>query len=107
VKRPATLALSLACAGVLACAAALAARPNPALAQVSGPSPPAAGAADKGKAAYDQACVSCHDSSVVEMAHKTRDDWKQTVDQMRAMGAAVDDEQAGAIVDYLARTYPP
>ncbi len=51
------------------------------------------------------ACVACHDSSQVDMAHKTAAGWKDTVDQMRVMGAIVDDAQEALIVDYLARTH--
>ena len=86
---------------MLAAAATSSLHPSAAQAQ-AGPTP----AVDPGKALYDQDCVACHDTSAVDMAHKSAAQWKDTVDQMRTMGATVDDAQEALIVAYLAKTHP-
>ena len=101
MKRPAALALCL-CAAAIALGATPVLHASAALAQAAGPAP----AADPGKAVYDQSCTPCHDTSAVDMAHRSAAQWKDTVDQMRALGAAVDDAQETMIVAYLAKTHP-
>ena len=50
-------------------------------------------------------CGSCHGVDTVTHARNTPKGWKQTVDDMFARGAAGSDDEAGLIVNYLARNF--
>ena len=49
-------------------------------------------------------CAVCHSLDRIETARFDERRWRVTVTDMRARGAAVADENVGALVDYLART---
>jgi cytochrome c5 len=53
------------------------------------------------------ACTSCHDLDLVSDQHLTREEWLSVVTSMQAKGAPVEDKDKPALVDYLAKTYPP
>jgi outer membrane biosynthesis protein TonB len=55
----------------------------------------------------DTRCATCHNLNRVKSAHKTRDQWDQTVTDMIRRGAQLTDAEKAALVDYLAKTYGP
>jgi mono/diheme cytochrome c family protein len=71
------------------------------------------GWADKGITApieagglFEKKCSACHSIDRPKSQGKTRSEWQATVLRMKGHGAALTDEDIGAIVDYLTRTYP-
>lgn len=69
---------------------------------------PAAGAAASkdARGLFEQKCSACHSIEKPKSQKKTKAEWHATVLRMRGHGAALTDEDVGAIVDYLAKTYP-
>lgn len=51
-------------------------------------------------------CVQCHAAGQVTSQRKSRAAWSDTVTQMVANGAAVNDADFDKIVDYLAKNFP-
>jgi cytochrome c5 len=60
-----------------------------------------------GKDALANVCTQCHGLDVITPLKRTAAAWKQTVDQMRDMGASATDQEFSAIVNYLARNFAP
>lgn len=52
-------------------------------------------------------CSNCHDISITTDLRKTREEWENTVGRMISNGAALSDQQAALVVDYLAKAYAP
>ena len=87
------IAFTLTAAGILTVAlgaAAQQAAPDPAV------------AIQAGKAAFEMSCKKCHPLDRPLSKVKTAEEWASTVDLMIKKGAAVDNEQKGQIVAYLA-----
>lgn len=55
---------------------------------------------------FEQKCSVCHSIEKPKSQKKTKAEWHATVLRMKGHGAALTDEDVGAIADYLARTYP-
>jgi hypothetical protein len=81
--------------------------------QVSSPTTAVSTATSAGAAVLDGAtlvderCSKCHTTDRVKSAHKTRDQWDQTVTRMIGHGAQLTDQEKAVLVDYLAKTYGP
>jgi len=54
-----------------------------------------------------QLCGNCHDATVVQAHHQSRDEWVATMQKMIAEGAQGTEEQFKAVLDYLAKNYGP
>ena len=59
-----------------------------------------------GKATFIMVCAMCHDVDRVATYRYSRDEWKDLVDSMKAMGGEATDEEWTSIVDYLAKNFP-
>jgi mono/diheme cytochrome c family protein len=55
---------------------------------------------------FERKCSACHSIDKPKSQGKTKVEWQATVLRMKGHGAALTDEDVGAIVDYLTRTYP-
>lgn len=72
-----------------------------------GPTPATSHArASEGKAVLERACLSCHGVDMIEGQRLSAAGWTREVDKMVRWGASVSDADKGALVDYLATTYP-
>jgi cytochrome c5 len=60
-----------------------------------------------GAALLEARCSVCHSVDRAKQAHKTLDQWDQTVTRMIGHGAQLTDAEKAALVDYLAKTYGP
>jgi mono/diheme cytochrome c family protein len=58
-----------------------------------------------GKAVLLKVCTQCHSADPVLTLHRTREEWKDTVDAMKGYGAEATDEQLGIILDYLVKNF--
>jgi mono/diheme cytochrome c family protein len=58
-----------------------------------------------GKALLLKVCTQCHSADPVLTLHRTREEWKDTVDAMKGYGAQASDEELGVILDYLAKNF--
>lgn len=76
--------------------------PPPAAAPVSPDFAP-----DPEKAFAQRACTACHVAAQVTAQRRSRAEWAATVEKMVGYGAQVPDSKFDALVDYLARHYPP
>jgi cytochrome c5 len=92
--------------------------PSPAApAPTSSPDAAAAGAPAKaavvelpdgpGKAIATENCQACHKLTNITKAHKSLDDWKDTVQTMIDRGANVPTDQIDTLVQYLAKNFGP
>jgi len=79
---------------VLAFAAAIALS-HPVFAQDTLPDAP-------GKNETLQVCSTCHEAAKATSVKLTRDGWVETIDRMKAFGAAGSDEEFAAVLEYLA-----
>ncbi len=52
-------------------------------------------------------CNACHDASMVEAKHLTRDEWDHLVDDMVGKGAILSTEDHPKLVDYLVKYWGP
>jgi cytochrome c5 len=52
------------------------------------------------------ACAMCHGVDFIAEHRKDHDDWDFTVRRMMDKGADLDPDEAAALIDYLAKTYP-
>ena len=59
------------------------------------------------KKLLEDVCTACHDLDLVGDQHLSKDEWQQVVTSMVAKGANLNDKDTPALVDYLAKTYPP
>jgi cytochrome c5 len=66
---------------------------------------PAAGS--DGQALLNDRCTKCHSLERVTSAHKSADQWSQTVTRMVSKGAILTTAEQQVLVDYLAKTYGP
>ena len=60
-----------------------------------------------GKAIATENCQACHKLTNLTKAHKSLDDWKETVQTMIERGANVPDDKVDILVQYLAKNFPP
>lgn len=66
----------------------------------------AEGAAGDAKGLFEMKCGTCHTLGRSTSEKRTAREWQRTVLRMKnAMGAAITDEEAIAIIDYLAKNY--
>ena len=63
--------------------------------------------AEEGKALAEARCTTCHGLGTVTAEGRSAEAWAFVVNEMRGLGAEVNDEEAQAIVDYLGRDFPP
>ena len=57
--------------------------------------------APDGKAVMEDRCGSCHGLEKVTKASKDRAGWQTTVSRMMGKGAALNEEEKAALIDYL------
>ena len=60
-----------------------------------------------GKEVVQQACTACHESSMVTEARRSKADWKDTVEDMVARGAALMEGEREIVIEYLAKNFGP
>jgi mono/diheme cytochrome c family protein len=58
-----------------------------------------------GKEILMKACTQCHTADPIATLHRTRDEWKDTVDAMKGYGADLNDDDTGVLLDYLAKNF--
>jgi cytochrome c5 len=63
--------------------------------------------AGDGKAIATENCQACHKLTNLTKAHKSLDDWKETVQTMMDRGANVPADQVDTLVQYLAKNFGP
>lgn len=51
-------------------------------------------------------CTACHSYTSVQNTKESPAGWERIVNQMIAKGAVLNQEEAAAVIDYLAKTYP-
>ena len=56
---------------------------------------------------YKRACLTCHESDLIEAQRLPRAGWVRSVDKMIRWGAAVPAEEKDGLIDYLTARYPP
>jgi cytochrome c5 len=61
----------------------------------------------EGKAIATEDCQACHKLTNLTKAHKSLDDWKDTVQTMIDRGANVPDDKIDILVQYLAKNFGP
>ena len=61
----------------------------------------------EGKAIATENCQACHKLTNITKAHKSLDDWKETVQTMIDRGANVPADQVDTLVQYLAKNFGP
>jgi mono/diheme cytochrome c family protein len=61
----------------------------------------------EGKAIATENCQACHKLTNLTKAHKSLDDWKDTVQLMMDRGANVPSEKVDTLVQYLAKNFGP
>lgn len=82
-------------------------RSEPAAARAATPAPVTSYArADEGRVLAEKFCTSCHGLALEAWTGRDAAAWKYTVDEMIGLGAEVTDDQAEAIVQFLARERP-
>ena len=59
-----------------------------------------------GKVLLESVCTACHTLARVQDQKRTLMEWRGTVERMMARGADLSDDDASALIDYLAKTYP-
>ncbi|MGD8399137.1 MAG: hypothetical protein PVG11_09795 [Anaerolineae bacterium] len=52
-------------------------------------------------------CTGCHTEAIIEVSAKTAHEWHNTVYEMINLGADVNDDDAEALIEYLASEYGP
>ncbi len=60
-----------------------------------------------GKAIATENCQACHKLTNLTKAHKSLDDWKDTVQTMIDRGANVPPDKVDTLVQYLAKNFGP
>jgi mono/diheme cytochrome c family protein len=56
---------------------------------------------------YKRACLTCHESDLIESQRLSRTGWVRSVEKMIRWGANVPDADKDGLIDYLAARYPP
>lgn len=59
------------------------------------------------KALFQSKCSLCHPASRAEGKKKSREEWEATVARMVKKGAALNDQEAKLVADYLAKHHGP
>jgi cytochrome c5 len=81
---------------------------QPYLAQHFAPRPVASHAsADAGAGVYKRACLTCHESDIIEQQKLSPTGWTRSVEKMMRWGAAVSDTEKQPLVEYLASRFGP
>ncbi len=62
--------------------------------------------AAEGEAVFTRACLGCHGRDMVAGQRLSHTGWTREVDKMIRWGAAVSDADKGALVDFLAASFP-
>lgn len=62
--------------------------------------------AGPGKDLFEKTCTACHGLEPITILKDTKDGWSDTVDDMIAKGAEVNDADKATIVAYLAASFP-
>ena len=57
------------------------------------------------KALFEQKCSTCHGADRATSKKKTAEEWGKLVERMRGNGAQLSDDEAKAIVGYLAKAH--
>lgn len=72
-----------------------------------GATPPAAEGDEKitPKKLFEQKCSQCHSIDEPRSKRNTKEGWAQLVTRMRGNGCDLSDDEAGTIVDYLAKEF--
>lgn len=65
------------------------------------------GSSQTGEQLVQQRCTKCHTLGPIEVAHKTRKEWEDTVYRMIQRGANLSDAEAQKVIDYLAQAHGP
>ena len=63
--------------------------------------------AERGFAIVEEECVVCHTLAVIDEARLDWDGWVTAVEHMVEQGAPLDQEQAEAVIEYLATSESP
>jgi hypothetical protein len=58
-----------------------------------------------GKALVEERCTKCHGLDRVTSAHKTKEEWKATVERMVGKGADLNTQEQEVVIEYLTATY--
>jgi mono/diheme cytochrome c family protein len=61
----------------------------------------------KGREIVAGNCATCHSLERITTSHRTREEWKDVIDRMALNGAALKSDEAGAVVEYLAKNFGP
>ena len=112
LSRYSALIVSSACFIVLGAFSAAATRT---VAQGAGQTAPPAAAAPKpvelpdgdGKPIATEYCQACHKLTNLTSAHKSLDDWKDTIHTMMDRGASIPDDKVDTLAAYLAKNFGP
>lgn len=83
-------------------------RLQPYLAQHFAPRPVASHTpSEAGAAVYKRACLTCHESDIIEQQKLTPTGWTRSVEKMMRWGAQVSDADKQPLIDYLAARFGP
>lgn len=66
-----------------------------------------AASVDRGRAVFENRCLSCHEIDLTEQQRLTRAGWVREVEKMMRWGAVVNDDEKEPLVEYLFRQYGP
>jgi cytochrome c5 len=80
---------------------------QPYLAQHFAPRPAVSHAPAAGEATYKRACLTCHESDIIEQQKLTPTGWTRSVEKMMRWGAQISDADKQPLVDYLAVRFGP
>ena len=69
----------------------------------SGQQPPA----KDGEQIMNASCGSCHDTSQIQTAARSEQEWTATVDRMVALGATLSDAERPVLIKYLVKAHGP
>jgi mono/diheme cytochrome c family protein len=67
--------------------------------------PAADNAGSNGKGLFESNCGKCHNLDRAKSKNKTKDGWTTTVQRMKKNGAALTDDEANIIINYLSENY--
>jgi cytochrome c5 len=67
--------------------------------------PAADKAGNDGKTLFENHCGKCHNLDRTKSKKKTREEWATTVFRMKQNGAAITDDEAKIIINYLSEIY--
>jgi len=57
------------------------------------------------KEKVEAACYACHSADLLVQQRLTQKQWTATVEKMMRWGAALDEKDKGAVIDYLAKNF--